>query len=340
MEPKRDGVWNLVHNCAEVQKGDSVLILNEYGKIDPEVAELITEAVKATGADYHVLWGEPIAPHRTELPRVLIGAMLASDKVICSYAINRAVLDGYTRGKGIIQVNNTCRTPESMATPHATFHWGLVRSIYGRLEDICGAGETWRVTSPAGTEMTGRIGKGSEVADAYFAAEAAASRFIRVFPGEVFSPVGSMDAAGTIVMEYVNMRDSRPWSAPAVITVADNRVTHIDAQGDEAKRFAGDVESNIERYGDGAGVIDSWHGGMNPRARVPTAENPVLTGATSGPGMLHFHIGRTTDPLSAGLLHHTVDVDGRKLYEGGRLLVLDDPEIREAARRCGVEDLD
>jgi leucyl aminopeptidase (aminopeptidase T) len=339
MEAAREGVWNLVHNCAEVKAGESVLILNEYGKIDEEVAALITEAVKASGAEYFVLWGEPLDPKRRELPKALVDAMLASDKVIASYAINRAVLDGYTRGRGLVQINNTCRTPQAMQTPHATFHWGMVRAIYGRLEELFGAAQRWHVTSPAGTEMTGRIGSGSEVADAYFAQEAEASRFIRVFPGEVFSPVGAVDAEGTIVMEYVNMRDSRPWDAPAIITVKDNRITDVDPKGEEAKRFAAELDAAVKRFGDNATVIDSWHGGMNPRARVPTAENPSLVGVTSGAAMMHFHAGRTTDPLSAGLLNHTIEVDGRRIYEGGKLLILDDPAIQEAARQYGVEGL-
>jgi hypothetical protein len=78
---------------------------------------------------------------------------------------------------------------------------------------------------------------------------------------------------------------------------------------------------------------------MNPKARVPSPDNPALQGATSGPGLMHFHVGRTLDPISAGVLNHTVEVDGRKLYEGGKLLLLDDPKIREAAAHYGIEDL-
>jgi hypothetical protein len=331
-------VQNLVTHCAEVQKGENVLILNEYGKIDDEIAELIVEAVKATGADYHVMWGESLERGRRDLPKVLLGGILSADKVICNYAINRAVLDEHTRGKGIIQINNGCRTAQMMTTPHATFHWGMVRAIYGRLEEVFGDGERWRITSPAGTDVSGRIGKGSDVADAYFAAEAEASRFIRVFPGEVYTPVGSVAAEGTIVCEYINIRDTEPWAQPATLTVKDSRVVKIEG-GAEAKRFEAEVEENTRKHGDNATVIDSWHGGMNPKARVPAAENRSLQGATSGAGMMHFHVGRILEPVSAGVLNHTVELDGRKIYEAGKLLILDDPKIQETARRYGVEDL-
>ncbi len=334
----RVGVANLVNNCAEVSYGESVLLLNENGKVDAEVADLIADAVKAAGAECHVLWGEPLERGREDLPKVLVGAMLAADKVISNFGLSRAMVDGYTRGRGLIQINNTCRTARSMTTPHATFHWGMVRAIYSRLEEIFAEAEGWRITSPAGTDVTGRIDSASDVADAYFAAEAAASRFIRVFPGEVYTPVGCLSADGRIVMEYVNMRDSAPWQQPAILTVKDSQVVKIEG-GDDARRVEREVEANVTAYGDNGSVIDSWHGGMNPKARVPTAEDASLQGATSGPALMHFHLGRILEPISAGILRHTVEVDQRKIYENGKVLILDDPKVEEAGGRYGVEDL-
>ena len=47
----KEGVSNLVNHCAGVQKRDNVLILNEYGKVDPEVANLVVDAVKQAGVN-------------------------------------------------------------------------------------------------------------------------------------------------------------------------------------------------------------------------------------------------------------------------------------------------
>ncbi len=335
MNPIKEGVWNLVNHCAEVKKDDEVLILNEYGKVDEEIAALVTEAVKETKANYHVMWAESIQPGRTSLNKVLIGAFLAADKVISNFSLNRVVLDEYTRGKRVIQINNTCRNPNLMGTPHARYHWSMVKAIYSRLEEIIQHGERWRITSPAGTDISGKIGKSSEVADTYFSQEAAASRFIRVFPGEVYSPVGSMEAAGTIVVEYINMRDQMPWEETATLTIQSDKVIQVDG-GSQAKAMEQALEDNCRKFGDKATIIDSWHGGMNPKARVPTAENRSLLGATSSPALLHFHLGRLKSPISAGILNHTVEVDGKKIFEGGRLLILDDSKIRDTERQYGL----
>lgn len=334
----REGVQNLVNRCAEVQAGETVLVLNEVGKVEPEIAGLVEEAAKTAGAETYVLWGEVPNRSRREIPKLLLNAFLSADKVISNFSLNRAALDPHTRGQGIVQVNNGCRTAGMMSTAHATFHWGMVRTIFQRLEEIFAEGERWRITSPAGTDISGKIGKASDVADAYFAAEAEASRFIRVFPGEVYTPVGCLDADGTIVTEYINMRDAEPWPRPAVLTVRGSRVVKVEG-GAEADALEAEIDQNLKRHGDPAAVIDSWHGGMNPKARVPTADNRTLQGATSGPALMHFHLGRTVDPISAGVLNHTVEVDGRKLYERGKLLILDDPKIRDAAARYGIEDL-
>ncbi|MCH6544687.1 MAG: hypothetical protein IH796_01655, partial [Deltaproteobacteria bacterium] len=282
-------------------------------------------------------WAESVEPSRTSLPKVLVGAFLSADKVISNFSLNRVLLDEYTQGKGVIQINNTCRNPNLMGTPHARYHWAMVKAIYSRLEEILQQAERWRITSPAGTDISGKIGKGSDVADAYFSQEAAASRFIRVFPGEVYSPVGSIEAAGKIVVEYINVRDQTPWEETATLTIQSDKVIQVDG-GNRAKEMEQGLEANLKKFGDKATVVDSWHGGMNPKARVPTAENRSLQGATSSPALMHFHLGRLKSPISAGILNHTVEVDGKKIFAGGKLLILDDPKIKEAEKHYGLSN--
>ena len=316
-----EGIRNLVVNCAEVGSGEKVLILNEYGKVDTEIAELIRDAVKASGASYYEMWGEALPRGGKNLPEVLVAAILAADKVIFNYDINRVVLDEYVAGKGIIQINNGCRTAELMGSEHARYDWGEVRRVCAGLEAICSGAKIWRITSPADTEISGEVCSESEVAGAFFAQDAAASRFIRVIPGEVYAPVGSMKAHGKVVVEYINIVDTVPWEEPAVITIENDRVVAVEG-GDRAQQLERELLVAAQGSGENARVLDSWHGGMNPAARVPTAQNPTLRGATSSPALMHFHLGRLKRPISAGILNHRVEIDGRKIFEDGRLVIL------------------
>jgi len=133
------------------------------------------------------------------------------------------------------------------------------------------------------------------------------------------------------------MKDELPWDEPSVFTVENCRVVQVSG-GARARAMEHEIEERSASHGEKARMIDSWHGGMNPEARMPTAENPSLVGATSSPALMHFHLGRLKEPLSLGILNHRVEVDGKKIYEGGRLLILDGPAIREAADRYGVTE--
>lgn len=333
----REGIRNLVTNCAEVSAGENVLILDEYGNVDTEIADLIRDAVKESGASCYVMWGESLPRGSKTLPQVLVAAILAADKVIFNYDINRVVLDQYVAGKGAVQINNGCRTPELMSSAHARYDWTKVRRICAGLEKICAGAKRWRVTSPAGTEITGEVCSESEVAGAFFAQDAAASRFIRVFPGEVYAPVGSIRANGTVVTEYINIVDTAPWEEPAVVSIENDRVVHV-AGGDRANQLTRELQEASQGFGENAKILDSWHGGMNPAARVPTAQNPSLRGATSSQALMHFHLGRLKRPISAGILNHTVELDGRKIFENGRLVVLDQPALFPAGTTAQRQD--
>jgi hypothetical protein len=97
---------------------------------------------------------------------------------------------------------------------------------------------------------------------------------------------------------------------------------------EELKELLGE---KVKRYGDKANILDSWHGGMHPKA-----EN--RPGAVSETVTMHFHVGRLVDPYSASISEQTVDVDGKKIYENGKLMILDDPKLRAAAEACRIND--
>jgi hypothetical protein len=141
-----------------------------------------------------------------------------------------------------------------------------------------------------------------------------------VFPGEVYGPRGSSGASGTIVVEYVHGRDRRPWDEPARLTVHEDSVVAIDGGGTRGEDLRADVAAREKTHGARARVIDSWHGGMNPRAPAFDAAQPDLLASITSPGLMHFHLGRVNNPLSLGVLHHTLEVDGEKVFERGKLL--------------------
>ncbi len=335
----REGVRNLVHNCAEITQGETVLIINGYGVVDRDLADLIATTVREAGADYHELWAEPMERNAKEIPKVLLGAMKSADKILTNYAINRVLMESVVKGEGLVHVDNWFRTPEMMATEHARFHTGMVRALCARLEEICAAGERWSVAAPNGTSISGAIARESDVADSFFAQDAAGGRNMIVFPGLVYTPTGSLGAEGTVVANHVNVQSSSLWEEPAFISVADNKVRGIEG-GEEASRLERQVDANVGEFGDKALVLDSWHGGINAYAASPTLQDPSFQWQRMGSSsaMMHFHVGSIKAPLSPGVWNQTLEIDGRRIIEEGKLLFLDDAVLLDARRQFGLAE--
>jgi hypothetical protein len=104
----RQGVLNLVRNCLGAANKDSVLLLNEWGKVDKDLVRLMEETVRECGAECHSLWGEQIPRGSEKLSPVLIGALRSADKTIMNYTIDRIVLYDYVKDHNVIRVNNRC----------------------------------------------------------------------------------------------------------------------------------------------------------------------------------------------------------------------------------------
>ena len=124
-----------------------------------------------------------------------------------------------------------------------------------------------------------------------------------------------------------------PWIADfATITVENNRIVAIEG-GELADGIRRTLEEHRLKYGDGAYVLDSFHGGMHPRAdkRLPF----VPHGRTD---RVHFHERTPISHYGAGTSNQTVEIDGSKIYADGKLQILDDPKLREAAEHYGLED--
>jgi hypothetical protein len=345
-----EGVSNLVRNCLAVEQGEAVLLLNELGGVDRDLVGLLEDEVRASGGTAYSLWIDPLGPSLKELPKVIGNAVLAADKLVLNANLNRVVLLEHLKAHdraGLVRINNRVRNPDAISSEHARFSWRLVMELARRIEEVTASAREWRITSPHGTEIAGRVASGSEVADSFFAQDAEASRTERVFPGEVYTPVGSVGANGTIAFDHPGMADKDLFHNPMVLTVKDGMLTDIEWREEPARPGQRDdpagntvwtreqlvrlIEANEEKYGhERAWVVDSWHGGMHPNAqRRPGQQSNMDT--------MHFHIGRVPSARSAYVSEQTILLDGKVFWENGRPTLLDDPSIKDLAREYGAE---
>lgn len=342
-----NGVLNLVNHCVSVKKGETILLINERGSMDSALVDLMEEAINSAGGKPFSIWTEAVNSQE-QLEASGLSQILSADKLILNSTFNRVLLLNYlkhNKQESLIRINNRIRTPEAIATEHALFDWRLVMELAGKIEDITQRAKTYRVTTSLGTDISGRVASASEVADAFFVQDAELSRTERVFPGEVYAPIGSADAAGVIAFDHPGMADRNTFQSPMFLSVMENKLQQIDwdeegtrpNQRDDPsgntiwskKQLQSLLDRNVDQYGfENSYQIDSFHGGFHPKAE----KKP---GQQSNSDVMHFHIGRIPASLSAYISNQSIELDGVPFWEDGSACLLEEPDIKLMAKEYG-----
>lgn len=324
------GVENCVVDCGAVQRGQAVYVVSEEGAVDREVANAVAALARDRSARVEVVWGPKIPKERAEdIPLDVFDAYAKADVLFSHYpSLKREVLQRHFPGEARVRVPNRARTVALMSSPWASFPYSLQRTTALTIDALSVPGKNWRVTSPSGTDVRGVFGSpDSAVAQAYFV-EQEDGRARRNFPGGVHSPVMALATEGVIVADHLAGFKQMNKPAPLRLELKEGRVVSITG---------GDAEgAMIAAIGRTDGYIDSWHAGVNPMTVVPIAraENPTEWYSYShcSPTIIHFHVGRSNAPIDVACFHHTTIIDGTQLYDNGRLLIWDDPEVAQAIK--------
>ncbi len=328
------GIENCVATCARVEPGQTVYIVTEEKAADPPVVEALTASARDRGADVHVVWGPAIPKDRSDdIPPAVLDAYGRADVLFAHYpSLKREALHPRFPGEARVRVPNRARTVSLMSSDWAGFPYSVQRALATTLDTLSAPGKSWRITSPSGTDVRGRFGsRESTVAQAYFV-EDESGRARRNFPGGVHSPVVAVATEGVIVADHIAGFGDMPESMR--LELKEGRV--VSLQGGDAD---GSMHESLKRTD---GFIDSWHAGVNPKTIVPPAraENPAAWYSYShcSPMIVHFHVGRSHAPVDVACFHQTIEIDGRVVYDEGRLTIWDDPDVHSAVNVSGMAD--
>lgn len=326
------GIENCVATCARVERGQSVYIVTQEEAADPAVVEALTESARDRGGDVHVVNGPVIPKDRPEdIPPAVLDAYGRADVLFAHYpSLKREELHQHFPGEARVRVPNRARTVALMSSDWAAFPYSVQRALADTLDALSAPGKSWRITSPNGTDVWGSFGaRESAVAQAYFV-EDEGGRARRNFPGGVHSPVVAVATEGVIVADHIAKFGGMPESVR--LELKDGRVVSLEG-GDPSMHAALNATD---------GFIDSWHAGVNPKTIVPMAraDNPVQWYSYShcSPTIVHFHVGRSHDPVDVACFDQTIEIDGRTVYDQGALAIWDEPEVRGAVNASGMAD--
>lgn len=348
---------DMLDTCGQLQPGQHVLILQHvdglYGgpnRIDEQTVAWLEAAVQQRGAHPTVLWiDEPARPHAWRVPPAVKAALEGTDVLINnSFDLpNEEILElrDLIGQRGIIMVRNFATTAPLLASAWAQTPHELVSRIRYQTALLFQEGQPWRLTHPNGTHLEGTIG-----------APRGSSRYAewrgnsRPFPEWVHPPVTLIDTEGLLVFDRMLSWWSRYigippfFSEPIRLTIEKGRITKFEG-GDEAEALRRFLASLAERFGDAVYEVPALHSGIHPQAAVEPHQCPdpakrrwVEHSHTSN---IHFHLGNVQNrPGWPYMLHVTGDVRGATfqvgdtiVHDNGRLVTLDDPEVRAVAER-------
>lgn len=323
------GIKNCVEDCGAVERGQSVYVVSEEGAADRQVADAIAGLARDHGANVNIVWGPKIPKDQPDkIPADVLEAYARANLLFSHYpSLKREALHPHFPSEKRTRVPNRARTVDLMSARWAAFPYSVQRTIAVTIDTLSAPGKTWHITSPSGTDVRGQFGSpDSAVAQAYFAEEEG-GRARRNFPGGVHSPVMAVATEGVIVADHISGFGAMSKNDPIKIELKDSRIVSIS--GDDV----GEMKATLSKTD---GFIDSWHAGVNPMTVVPYArsDNPVQWYSYShcSPSIIHFHVGRSTAPIDAACFNQSIVIDGRQIYNGGKLMLWDDPVVAASVK--------
>lgn len=347
-EEVRGAIRNMIVDGCEIQPGHDVLILNENGVTEPVIADLIEDECRSLGARVFVMWADTVTGPE-DIPETLVRAFERPDVTIFNHMIAGLMRMVPMEGRGM-KMLNFLQTWNSMGSAFGQVPYRIWLETLKHLVPAITSAKSWRITCPNGTDFRGEMklhghkpkGKDAGTGDGFT---------VRTFPLGVCPVIDSMEANGTIAVRWLTPSGIHVFE-PNGVELPDTVLVKIE--NGRAVDFSGSPEAvaKLREYLDFVGekvgkdpyIVNSWHAGINPRCTAP--EGPAagldrwMYMAHANPRIVHLHTVGEAQPgeMSVPVLDATIEFDGRKLWENGRLVALDDPALRDQVKAFG--DLD
>ncbi len=342
----KEGARNCVLNYSGIQPGETVLVwIDRQAPPEPGVAEAMVEAAEEAGARVTLFEDRPPEFRLGErLSAAAEAAIQASHCVIQLLPLeNVASIDNIHILRCLFEYDTritACQTPTCalLASEWARYPIEIARTIM-RKSAGCVRDAEFHLTEDTGTDLRGRLkawpgGRGfSGSGDLR-----AGSWTFFPFGNVALYPEGPVE--GRIVFETWE-GTAGILKEPVELEIRDQRVVHCSG-GEEARWF----NEMMKRYPNADYCCEiTW--GISP---VVSIQEGLKERACDSMLYRHagvYHIGFGLWPCEGiwsdfhwdgGGLKPTLVHAGEPLIDGGRLLILDDPEIREAAARYGDPD--
>ena len=338
-----EGVHNLLTNVGGVKSGTRLLIVNARGGgVEPAVSDLIEREALKMGAHVDVMWTEN-SRALEEISPIVAAAYKTADVTIFNHRIG-AIVRFLPRERGTFVINYAW-TRALLATPMARTHPAYWTEMLKKLQPVLGRAKTWRVTCPNGTDLTCPLEPGAGPGHTVPSGQTFSTA---EFPAGVFVPLPALACSGKLAMRWFNVSGVRyfdpvqkSFDDVVVATVENGRMTKIDGKPGTVAQVRAFFDAIGKRVNKDPYVVNSWHAGVNAAA-VPTERingdlDAWMWVAHNHPRVAHFHVMGEEIPgeYSLIVLDPTIEIDGEKLWDRGKFVFADKPEVKSAIAKFG-----
>ncbi|MFD1160683.1 hypothetical protein [Roseovarius aestuarii] len=328
------GVRNLLLNCARAQPGDRVLLVGEKGDnpyFNPAICDAVASIARRHDMVPEVVMAAPVAD-ASQFPSVVHDAMLRADRTIFFSRLGDQVRFSLPGDSAKVVMTYTLDL-DYLAAPFASADFGVMKQVHDALLALILKAQTYRLTGACGTDLTSDIASDREGAVADFALE--------LFPVMIFPPVICHNMNGTLVIRhFVTSSSTRAYEDstlvidhPVLVEVENSRMVGFDGPPDLVARLKAQLERAAALTGGDPYRINSWHTGINPNTYFRDDPYTDLerwgTVAYGSPRYTHMHVAGL-DPGDAALhlMDMTISFDDQTVWDKGRFVFLDRPEIQ------------
>ena len=318
---------NLLKNCAELNKNDSLLIISEdskYGWYDKETSVVVYNyAKKKLGLNTEFLIvGEPENNSKNTVEKILddydcviFFARIGDQERFEEPSSNTKRIMSYARN-----IDSLCSSFASTNYLEMIKFKDVINKIFFESSNI-------KISCPLGTELKGEIekkdtDKNKDTSVLRFPVVVPAPILARTFSGEIVLS-GYLTSTGSKVYKPISLKIDSPITA----NIVNGKINSFYGNKKVVEKVEKHYETvskffNIERN-----IVHSWHAGLNPGIHYSYSieDNPDRWSNTifPSPKYLHFHTCGDYAPgeICWMIANPTIAIDNTPIWEKGILKV-------------------
>lgn len=339
------GIGNLLSNCAGLSAGNKLLIVveqpgNNYYRDD--IGLVVADAARARGIIVEVL-AEPIPKGPEKFPGVVLEALERVDQAIFFSRLGSQARFLDLPGKSG-KIATYTLDAQSLGSLFGSLPYAFVQALHDRVVNRIAAARSYSIRCENGTDLH------MELDDAAISDEPVFTPFkIKNFPVMIFPPVSAARLSGRLVLTLALLPTSIHHydypelllDTPLLLDIENGRVVKFGGDPEQAHR----AEAHFDRVGAAVGgdprVLNSWHTGINPATFFAgrAVDDLARWGSVAfgSPRYTHFHmVGSEPGDICGSLFDATIAFDGEVLWERGRFVFLDRPEMHALTAEFGL----